>query len=90
MRVVSTIFCCKMGEASSMYSGGLVRSALFCALVIFMAIHSLLGPFVRLVTLAFLAPRRLTIISSPATGSRALMSTASGFPGTLPTVTLKQ
>ena len=73
-----------------MYNGGAVRSALFCTLVMFMAMHSLLGPFVRLVALPCVAPRRFAMISSPATGSSALMRTASGFPGLLPAVTLKQ
>ena len=73
-----------------MYNGGLVRSVLFCDLDMFMAMHSLLGPLVRLEAFLCFAPRRFVIISSPATGSMALMRTASGFPGVLPAVTLKQ
>jgi len=73
-----------------MYNGGVVRSVLFCDLDMFMAIHSLLGPLVRLVILLCFTPRRFVIMSSPATGSRALMRTASGFPGVVPVVTLKQ
>lgn len=73
-----------------MYNGGAVRSASFCALVMFMAMHSLLGPFVKLAVFLCFPPRRFAIISSPATGSRALMRTASGFPGLLPAVMLKQ
>ena len=90
MRVFSAMFFSGVGDASRIYSGGVVRSVLFCVLDMSMAIHSLLGPLVKLVALPFRAPRRLIIIFSPATGSRALMRTASGFPGTLPAVTLKQ
>ena len=80
----------KIDDAYLIYNGGVVRSVLFCALDMSMAMHSLLGPLVKLVILPFRAPRRLIMISSPALGSRALMRTASGFPGTLPAVTLKQ
>ena len=90
IRVVSTMLSCGMEGASLMYSGGVVRSVLFCERDIFMAMHSLLGPLVRLALFPCLAPRRFIIISWPATGSRALMRTASGFPGACPVVMLKQ
>ena len=90
MRVVSTMSSFGTGGASSMYRGGEVRSVLFCDFDMPIAMHSLLGPFVRFAALAYLAPRRFAIISWPTTGSRALMRTASGLPGTWPAVTLKQ
>jgi hypothetical protein len=68
-----------------MYRGGEVRSVLFCDFDMPIAMHSLLGPFVRFAALACLAPRRFAIISWPTTGSRALMRTASGQ--SLPAVT---
>lgn len=89
IRVVSIMSSLGISGASSMYIGGAVRFALFCSFDMAIAMHSLLGPFVRLVHFIFW-PRRFTMISCPAIGSRALTRTASGFSEMLPAVILKQ
>ena len=53
-------------------------SILFSAFVMPIAMHSLLGPLVRL--FSPVVPRRFAIRSIPSTGSIALRRTASGFP----------
>lgn len=64
-RVVLAMFFCGTAGASLMYNGGDIRSVLFCDRDMFMAMHSLLGPFVKLLFFFCLVPRRFAMISSP-------------------------